>query len=224
MDDLPEDAALLNGAHSLAQARAELSAAYRRPDVIKKLTALAAVAVYAEALSEALGKQQKIVDALAESLLTDVIPEIMEDSGLDSFALSDNSSIKLKDDVKAAISHANRLDALEALIEIDQGDVIKWGLAISIDRGTSVTDVQAARSALGDLGFPTSDVSTVHAQTLCALARELLAEGYDLSQPTPAMAERGDERSLASLLSLFIRQRAAIVTAKGKGGGKKKSA
>lgn len=222
MDELPEDPATLNGAAMLAQARAAQSAAFGQPDTIKKLTALAAVATYAEELSELLGRQQKLVDALAERLLVDVIPEIMEDSSLDSFALSDKSSVKLKDDVKATISQANRLDALDALIEIDQGDVIKWGLLISVDRGTSVSDVQAARAALGDLGFPTSDASTVHPQTLSALARELLEEGYDLSQPTPAMLARGDERPLASLLSLFVRRRAAIVTAKGRGRSNKK--
>lgn len=226
MDDfeLPENPAQLDGSRALAQVRKSHVDAYRHADTLRKLSALTAVARAAERLSEALGQQQKMADAIAEHLFADVIPEIMDDHGIDSLALTDKDAIKLKDDVKAAITQENRRDALAALIELDHDGVIKWGLNITIDRGTSVADVDKAREQLRELGFPSTDNSSVHASTLCALAREMLTDGYDMSQPTPAMLEKGDERSLASLLSLFVRRRAAIVTAKGKASRKKKQA
>lgn len=214
--DIPADAAQLNGSTALAKVREAERLAYHQPDMLHKLAALVRAARAAEALADALGEQQKLASAIAKGLFGEIIPDMMDDAGIDSLALTDKDAIKLKDDVKAAISKDNRERALEALIELGHGDVIKWGLHIPVDRGTSVADVREIRKQLQELGYPSGDDSGVHPQTLSALARELLAEGFDLDQPTPNMRERGDNRTVAELLSLYVQRKAAIVAAQGK--------
>src|SRR4029077_6710523 len=117
---------------------------------------------------------------LEEQLLTRDIPELLAKMRLDECTTASGISVKVKRDIKASLPGHERVDdrmgALSWLIEQGHGGVIKNYVAVELDRGEDAR----ADELVVDLktrGFTVEAKKDVHAQTLGALVRELVAAG-----------------------------------------------
>jgi hypothetical protein len=122
---------------------------------------------------------QKLKQA-EEQLLNKDIPELLGRMRLDECTTASGIQVKVKREIKASLpGHERveaRLGALRWLVEHGHGGVIKNQVSIALDRGEDtraddlVVDLRAK-------GFDVESKKDVHASTLGALVRELVADG-----------------------------------------------
>jgi len=122
---------------------------------------------------------QKIKQA-EEQLLNKDIPELLARMRLDDFTTASGIHVKVKREIKASLPGHDRVEArmgaLRWLVEHGHGGIIKNQVSVSLDRGEDtraddlVVDLRAK-------GFDVEAKKDVHAQTLGALVRELMADG-----------------------------------------------
>jgi hypothetical protein len=122
---------------------------------------------------------QKLKQA-EEQLLNKDIPELLAKMRLDECTTASGISIKVKREIKASLPGHERVEArmgaLRWLVEHGHGGVIKNQVSIALERGEDtraddlVVDLRAK-------GFDVEAKKDVHASTLGALVRELVAEG-----------------------------------------------
>lgn len=122
---------------------------------------------------------QKLKQA-EEQLLNKDIPDLLGRMRLDECTTASGILVKVKREIKASLpGHERveaRMEALRWLVEGGHGGVIKNQVAIALDRG----DDARADELVVDLrgrGFDVEAKKDVHASTLSALVRELIAEG-----------------------------------------------
>jgi hypothetical protein len=159
-DAIPDEA-------SIASAFAELD----------RLTIRAERATEARKRAEAALQQCKQVE---EQLLNRDIPELLAKMRLDECTTASGVKVKVKRDVKASLpGHERteaRMGALRWLIEQGHGGIIKNQVAVTLDRGED----KRADDLVFELnarGFAVESKKDVHASTLGALVRELVANG-----------------------------------------------
>jgi hypothetical protein len=233
---IPADPARIDGSALLLAALEMASAASARPNALHRLSGLAEAGKFAELLSEALMEQSKLVKAHADRIMERVIPDIMSDSEMDSFALLDGSAVQIKQDIKASLTQENRAAGLAWLREHGHDGVITWALTIPLGKGPSREQIAETMGRIRELGLSVHDDSKVNAQTLSALIRELIRDGDDLSGSSfvagPSLAgffvgapdedaKEGDspakklgEKPPSELFGVFMRERAAIVVSR----------
>jgi hypothetical protein len=108
------------------------------------------------------------------------LPEAMKAAGLSEFTTDDGVKIKLKEDLYASISEANKAACFAWLEENNLADVIKRDVSISFGRGEEESSRELVE-LLDKEGFGRYAVKeSVHAGTLKALLREQLAGGVDV--------------------------------------------
>jgi hypothetical protein len=122
---------------------------------------------------------QKIKQA-EEQLLNKDIPELMAKMRMSDYTTSSGIVVKVKREIKASLPGHDRVEArmgaLRWLVEHGHGGIIKNQVSVSLDRGEDtraddlVVDLRAK-------GFDVEAKKDVHAQTLGALVRELMADG-----------------------------------------------
>lgn len=122
---------------------------------------------------------QKLKQAV-EQLTTKDIPELLAKMRLDDFTTSSGIHVKVKREIKASLPGKERIEdrmgALRWLVDQGHGGVIKNQVSVDLDRGedTRADDLVVELRAKG---FDVESKKDVHASTLGALVRELVAEG-----------------------------------------------
>lgn len=137
----------------------------------------------AERLTEQRKKAEEQLQKLKqaeEQLLNKDIPELLAKMRLDDFTTASGIHVKVKREIKASLPGHDRVEArmgaLRWLVDHGHGGIIKNQVSVSLDRGEDtraddlVVDLRAK-------GFDVEAKKDVHAQTLGALVRELLADG-----------------------------------------------
>ena len=99
---------------------------------------------------------------------------------LDECTTASGIKIKVKRDIKASLPGQDRvedrLSAFRWLVEQGHGGVIKNNVTVALDRGADER-ADALVVELRGKGFDVESKKDVHASTLSALARELMAAG-----------------------------------------------
>lgn len=115
-----------------------------------------------------------------EQLLNKDIPELLAKMRLDECTTASGIQVKVKREIKASLPGHERVEArmgaLRWLVEHGHGGVIKNQVSVALDRGedTRADDLVVELRAKG---FEVESKKDVHASTLGALVRELVAEG-----------------------------------------------
>ncbi len=115
-----------------------------------------------------------------EQLLNKDIPELLAKMRLDACVTASGIQVKVKREIKATLPGHERVEArmgaLRWLVEHGHGGVIKNQVSVALDRGqdTRADDLVVELRAKG---FNVESKKDVHASTLGALVRELVAEG-----------------------------------------------
>ena len=122
---------------------------------------------------------QKLKQAV-EQLTTKDIPELLAKMRLDDFTTSSGIHVKVKREIKASLPGKERIEArmgaLRWLVDQGHGGVIKNQVSVDLDRGED-TRADELVVELRSKGFDVESKKDVHASTLGALVRELVAEG-----------------------------------------------
>lgn len=115
-----------------------------------------------------------------ERLLNKDIPELLGKMRMDQCTTSSGIEVKVKREIKASLPGHDRVDArmnaLRWLVDHGHGGVIKNNVTVSLDRGADER-ADALVVELRGKGFDVEMKKDVHAGTLSALVRELMAEG-----------------------------------------------
>jgi hypothetical protein len=108
------------------------------------------------------------------------LPEAMLLAGVTDFTLSDGSKLSVKEDVKAAITIANREEAHQWLRDHGHGSVIKIFWEIDL-RSFTMDQLPAIEEVLRvNLGLEPEAKESVHNATLKSLVKEILEAGTTL--------------------------------------------
>lgn len=122
---------------------------------------------------------QKLKQA-EEQLLNKDIPELLGRMRLDQCTTSSGIQVKVKREIKASLPGHERVDArmgaLRWLVDHGHGGVIKNQISVALDRGED-NRADALVVELRGKGFDVESKKDVHASTLGALVRELIADG-----------------------------------------------
>lgn len=137
----------------------------------------------AERLTEQRKKAEEQLQKLKqaeEQLLNKDIPELLAKMRLDDFTTSSGIHVKVKREIKASLPGHERVEArmgaLRWLVDHGHGGVIKNQVSVALDRGEdSRADDLVVK--LRAEGFEVEAKKDVHASTLGALVRELVADG-----------------------------------------------
>jgi len=117
---------------------------------------------------------------LEEQLLHREIPELLARMRLDECTTASGIGVKIKREIKAALPGHDRVaarsGALRWLVEQGHGGVIKNLVAVTLDRGED-NRADELVVELNTRGYAVEAKKDVHASTLGALVRELIAEG-----------------------------------------------
>ena len=143
------------------------------PPMIERLRELQRrVAACTEALEEA---QAELTDYSQR-----VLPDAMQFADLAEFKTRDGTLLKLKDDVKASITEANRTAAHAWLRAHGHGGVIKTVYEVDARAMQGTEREDDFMQAMEELGLEAIPKEAIHYQTLQALVRELLEAGTTL--------------------------------------------
>jgi hypothetical protein len=122
---------------------------------------------------------QKIKQA-EEQLLNKDIPELLAKMRLEECTTASGIQVKVKREIKASLPGHDRVEArmgaLSWLIEHGHSGVIKNSVAVVLDRGEDARADELVVELRGK-GFEVESKKDVHASTLSALVRELVADG-----------------------------------------------
>ncbi len=138
------------------------------------------------AAERAIDARKKAEDALTkakqleERLIQKDIPELLAKMRLDECTTASGIEVKIKRDIKASLPGHERVEArmgaLRWLVEHGHGGVIKNQVAVALDRGDDDRADQLVVELRGR-GLAVEAKKDVHASTLGALVRELMADG-----------------------------------------------
>jgi hypothetical protein len=106
------------------------------------------------------------------------LPDLMFSVGLREFTTENGGKIEIKDIVSGTITEPKREAALAWLKDHGHSGIIKHQFKVELPKD-AVKDVKKAAALkiqLEKLGLSVVDQETVHPQTLCAWAREMLAD------------------------------------------------
>lgn len=116
------------------------------------------------------------------TLNTKTIPEAMASAGVSEFKTTAGVKVKLHQFLSGSLPKvpAARAAALEWIHEQNADDLIKWGITVTLDRGDT-DGAERTKRALRQANVGFDEKQDIHAQTLCAFARERLRNG----EPVP---------------------------------------
>jgi hypothetical protein len=144
---------------------------------LDKLTLMAERATVARKRAEEALQKCKQAE---EQLLNKDIPELLAKMRLDECTTASGIEVKVKREIKASLPGLERIEArlgaFRWLVDNGHGGVIKNSVSVALDRGQDER-ADALVVELRAKGFEVESKKDVHAQTLGALVRELMAEG-----------------------------------------------
>jgi len=108
------------------------------------------------------------------------LPEAMQEVGMQSFTLSDGSSISVKDQMRASLPKKNKAEVANWLKEHGAGSLIKDTVVVEFQKGDN-SRAEELVDLLIDNGFSNfyEDIN-INTGSLKALAKERLAQGEDV--------------------------------------------
>lgn len=142
---------------------------------LKQLSELARAQLDAEtALAEA-EKNVKLRKDELKVIKEQMIPELMDEMGMEDFTTTEGIKITVKEDIRASITAANAPEAFRWLRDNGHANLIKRKITVTPandEQGTEVLDRLA--------GLEVEDKPSVHPMTLSAWVREMLRDGKDI--------------------------------------------
>lgn len=153
-------------------------------DTLKKLRLLTYAALEMEELAGYLEAAQKTMAALHKRMIEHTIPEIMDNTEVDHFGLTDGSQVEVKDKVHANISKENIEAGCKVLVKHGAEGIIKRTISVPLNtkQGDLADKVlEAVTEALEGTKTQVLDERSVHHSTLSAWVREQLGEGRNIS-------------------------------------------
>lgn len=132
------------------------------------------------------------------------VPQLMTEIGLKEFTLEDGSFVEIKDVVSGSIPKDNANAALKWLRDNGFADLIKSQIEVLFNKGEEKKAVNILLKLREEYEVQAALTSGVHAQTLCAWAREQLSQGKEIP---------------LELLGIWVGRRAKMKLAKGEANG-----
>lgn len=130
-----------------------------------------------ERIEEHLLEAKKVVSDLADRL----IPEVMENEGVERFTTAEGVTFKIDRSVHAHISKDRHEQAMKWLDDNGHGHLMRRNVIIDFDREQEVTARELAAKLAAE--YPdVKQVRKVHPSTLRMWAREQLEAGADVPQ------------------------------------------
>lgn len=116
-----------------------------------------------------------------------VIPDVMEEMGINEYKTNDGLTIKLKQAIRASISEVNRSDAFGWMTDHDHEAMIKTNIVIEkpalLDDYDNAAELTAALSLI-TTSLPSSENKSIHSSTLSAFVRDKLEDGEEIPLDT----------------------------------------
>ena len=130
-------------------------------------------------------KEQELKDVKdqVKKLSEEIIPEAMQQLGLDQLKLDNGVKISVIDNVYAHISEAKKPDAYNWLRDNGLGSIIKNEIAVQFDK-TQDSDAIALKDRLSGEGLPVTHKESIHPSTLKSTVKELVKKGIDVPDDT----------------------------------------
>lgn len=128
---------------------------------------------------DTLAVKQAELESRRDEILRRLIPEMMEQAGLESFKMANGATIGVKNEIKASISQANAPKAFAWLTEHDFDGIIKTKVISAFGRG-ELEEAQKLLDQLESDGVDAALKQEVHPSTLKSFVKERLEEGDDI--------------------------------------------
>lgn len=116
-----------------------------------------------------------------------VIPDVMEEMGINEYKTNDGLTIKLKQAIRASISEVNRSDAFGWMTDHDHEAMIKTSIVIEkpalLDDFENADELKEALQLVMD-NLPSSENKSIHSSTLSAFVRDKLEDGEEIPLDT----------------------------------------
>lgn len=137
-------------------------------------------------LKDALSMAQKQVDDLQlrmNSITQKEIPDIMDANRLSDISTASGVKVKIEEKIRASLSKARQPEGFKWLNKNGHGDLIKTEVVAKFGRGDMKFALDLLKNLEGDEYVPMVELTEkVHANSLGALVRELLAAGKECPQ------------------------------------------
>lgn len=113
---------------------------------------------------------------------TVLLPEAMEQYGMEEFKLTSGEKIKIDPVIGATISKANQTQAFKWLEDNGLSDIIKTAVTVELthSEGEKIKELQ---NILNEKGFIIKTKTAVHASTLKATVKELIEKKASFPKP-----------------------------------------
>jgi len=116
-----------------------------------------------------------------------VIPDVMEEMGINEYKTNDGLTIKLKQAIRASISELNRSDAFGWMTDHDHDAMIKTSIVIEkpalLDDFENADELKEALQLVMQ-NLPSSENKSIHSSTLSAFVRDKLEDGEEIPLDT----------------------------------------
>jgi len=116
-----------------------------------------------------------------------VIPDVMEEMGINEYKTNDGLTITLKQAIRASISEINRSDAFGWMTDHDHEAMIKTSIVIEkpalLDDFDNAEQIKEALQFVMD-SLPSSENKSIHSSTLSAFIRDKLEDGEEIPMDT----------------------------------------
>jgi len=145
---------------------------------IDDISNLANALISADAKVEEAEALVKVLKEKARVLREETIPAVMQELGLEKIVLTTGQMLTVKQDVYAAIPADSKKIAYTWLNEHGFGGLIKISVDVEYGKGEAEAAVELFKE-LQARGLAARAEESVHAQTLKAFLREMLAKGTE---------------------------------------------
>lgn len=116
-----------------------------------------------------------------------VIPDVMEEMGINEYKTNDGLTIKLKQAIRASISEVNRSDAFGWMTDHNHEAMIKTNIVIErpalLDDFDNAEELKKALQLVMDI-LPSTENKSIHSSTLSAFVRDKLEDGEEIPLDT----------------------------------------
>lgn len=146
------------------------------------MSALASLAQQQAEIEHEMLEAERALKALKQrhsTIADELLPELMDELGIDKFETKDGLKIDVSEKIRASISKANQPAAFAWLEEHGHAGLIKAEIKVAFAKG-DVETAAAVSNMLQIEGFDPEAKYGVHPQTLGAWVREMLEEGEDI--------------------------------------------
>ena len=147
-------------------------------DKLSTLAELAAQEVREQEAIEQLEQQLKEAKGRLHKMKTEIIPDYMDELGIESFTLTNGATIKVEPFYQCSIPKARRDEAFQWLTEHGYDDLIKVNVTVTFGKSQYREACELAEN-ITDQGYPVAPQLSVHPMTLKGWIRSMSEEGEE---------------------------------------------